>query len=209
MAYAATWNVCVFATSQRSTAVSHRVYADGSSALAFGGGTRADTILTAIQLNGRNSSLHVATAATITAVDGCAAPHANVLTYSATATGCYINNAAALTTFAVGTPATSRGVGFYFKYNDGATAQATEVTQCQIWAGTGAGVTGNPQGCNIYLVELQQNTKSWSAATSDSKVPLHTSFTKDIHFWPIGISLVATAVGFKSNNRVKIENTFQ
>jgi hypothetical protein len=216
MAYAAVWNVYTYSTATRSTAVATRMEVTDSRALAFGGGTRNSTILTAIQINTLNGSMHVASDTTQTATDLCPPAamsptcHNVIVKADGTATGCYINNAAAITTFAVGTPATCRGVGVYFKYADGATAQSTEVTQAQVWVGTGAAVTGtNGPGGTIYVVELQRAGKSWSTPTSASKTTLNTSYPKANHFWPLGFALKATAVGFNNQLKAKVEVTFQ
>lgn len=223
MAFGATWQVYAFSTSTGATSSGVRILVEGATSLAFGGGTRTSGVLTAIQLNNVNTSLHVSTGYSsnqVTAVDPLApnvAPMhiiglplnpSNIA--AASASNFYLDNSASIRTFGAASPVNANtGIGFWFKYNDGATIQATEVTQCQVWVGTGAGCTGNTLGGKYYITELKQAGKSWAYATSNSKITLHTSASKGQHYWYLAIGYYATAVGFQNNNTIKISNTFQ
>lgn len=198
----------------------------------MGGGTYRDGLgpLNAIQINTYNSTMHVVSSAASNCVDKCSASgyHMIALRRAASTAGKFYcaDSAAALQTrvgqyydqVGFSTPSRTAGVQFRFRYG----SQLTQVTQCQIWGGRDAGVTGVTPGGTIYMMELA-TTKAgndWNGALTGSRLSLTSNGHCDVgrclstlstglHMWYVGMCVYATAVGLSTAGRVRIENTFQ
>jgi len=206
---AATWEVTGIAgDSNTATAGAVRVPINATSAIAFGGGTRGTALLTAIQKDEVAMSMHICDAASESAHDRCASPHMHVMAYAATAGYCY--NDTVYEAISVASPPAARGIEFRFGFDSD-----VEITACTIHAGTGANVDGMTENCGIYFCERSNSSAvcgqvTWSRAFYGSALSLHPfSTAANSRDWYVGISLKATAVGFESDNKIKIEATYQ
>ena len=213
---AAAWTIYgIHSSDAASTAASWRHTLLADSALAFGGGTRASAILTAIQKDDYNTSVHIANSATQgSAYDTCPSPHLHVLTKCVnTVTGCYADTVPQATyiTIADGSPAPAKGIMFRFTYDS-----AIEITNAEIWAGTGAQVdVFNHENCQIWMVELNTSVGlTWVRPYYGSTLALTEKSGKQPnsntqHDWYVGMSLKASAVGYEADNKFKITCTYQ
>lgn len=210
---AATWTITGFHGSSNTDTSSSRRELTDTAALAFGGGGRSSSLLTAIQKDYPNFSLHIADAATETPGDTCPSPHLHVLSYALDTAGyCYNDGVYQEIDHAASTPNPCKGLEFRFDFPD----TEVEITQCDIWAGNGAAVTNMTQSCAAYFVELADGDGNamgadvWSKAFYGSALSLHPWATAAYsRTWYCGISIVASAVGFTNTNKMKIEATYQ
>lgn len=201
-----------------------------ASALAFGGGSQWDPILTAIQVDDANTSLHIGGTVAADSPDTCEAPHLHALGKPInTVAGAYVDTTPAasivqgwigdgLTTgggyvpaMDVSSPGAHHGIRFLFNYDN-----AVEITNAEIWAGTGAQVTvTDHDNCGIWMVELNTSAGNvWVQPYYGNTLALTEKSSKEAnsaenHNWYIGISVVASAVGFEADNKFKITTTYQ
>lgn len=202
----ATLNFYVF-PSGYSTAAADGRELKTASCLSFGGGTRSD-FQNNIAINTWNTALHLANSNTETDTDMCPSPHLWPITYNAASetwgvsTGCllegtYIN-------MAVDTPHYSHGVNIRFRYDYG-----VKVNPVRIWAGSGADVSGSPQNAIIKIADLTSSLPCWKSASASGKLDLKPHGTSVAeHYWSAAISVKPIAVGFKGDNKIKVELTY-
>lgn len=210
----AEWKVWGSTAASNLTTEPTRVYLTGNRAFAFGGGSRSSSILTSIQINTWNSSLHVSSTEAVSATDVCPSPHLHVVKRATnTANGIYIDGGATMRTL-VSSPHASRGIGYQFRYlpND-VTPQAIQVTLAQMWVGTTANVIGSPlPGCTIQLTEINISsaTNMWHTAYNTRRLTMSSGGSvSTCKTWYTVMALKATAVGFNNASRVRFEITFQ
>jgi hypothetical protein len=225
---AASWTVYGHTGNATSSGNTHTLLTN--SALAFGGGHRWDAILTAIQVDNANTSLHIGGTTGSDSPDCCPSPHLHVLSKPInTVTGAYVDTTPGasgasgwisddtgvggyVTPIDVDSPAAYHGIRFHFNYDN-----AVEITNAEIWAGTGADVTVvNHDNCQVWMCELytSKSANSWERPYYGSTIALTEKSSKEAnsahnHNWHIGMSIIASAVGFEADNKFKITCTYQ
>ena len=199
------WSFYGFHTSGSSTASGWRK--ELSTVLAFGGGVRGAAIGTRCRVGTYCGSLHMVDDSTVTPNDTCPSPHLHVVRKAVdTVDGCYVDDSQMIT-LDVGTPAPGKGFMAHLSYTT-----EINVTDCTIWVGTGTGATGNQEGCQFWMTELNYNTPPFQWVVPSYGDALTLSSSNGIgynHFYYFAVSGVPTAAGFHNANKFKIEAYYE
>lgn len=193
-----------FHTSTGDTSSAYRRELTATASLGFGGGIRASAVPTYIKVSEFNSSLHIVDDSTITPNDTCPLPHLHIIRKALnTVDGCYIDGSS-IVTLNYDTPLPGKGLMAYYE-----TGISTEITSCNIWAGTGGDVNGNVDGCQFWMTELSRGDGSheWVRPAYGSALALETADGASGYnfYWYFAVSVLPTAVGFTNTNKIKLE----
>ena len=210
----ARWSIHGWASGNSTSSASGVTIDGSSSALSFGGGTRA-SFQTNITLGSWNTAMHHAASTAESSTDICGSPHLwPIYPFTNFDTGLVLDgtyiSVARNTLQALCTPHPARGIGIKFNHDFG-----VKVSPVTIWAGTSPGIATDPQSCLVAVIDLSTGAgtqPTWAIVTPSSayslKTHANTNDEASEHWWSVGLSVQPTVVGHNGENVIRFEATY-